>query len=94
MENKFDFLIGEMVMWKGMGKECLEEGYQKEDVEDDFGLIEKVVPAGDPNGLYTMKAYISWCDGTSGFQWCRLTEEGKAQFGRKNIIYPVSEDDL
>lgn len=92
MENKFDFLIGEMVMWKGMGEECLEDGYAEGDVENDFGLIQKVEWA-DPS-LDSWDATITWCDGTGGYQTFSMNEDGKIEFYNKNMVYPVSENDL
>lgn len=92
MENKFDFLIGEMVMWKGMGEQCLEDGYEEEDIEDDFGLIEKVEWDGD--GHDSWSATITWCDGTGGSQTFSMNKDGKIEFINGNLIYPVSENDL
>ena len=93
MENKFDFLIGEMVMWKGVGEQYLEGGYEEEDVENDFGLITEVLPR-DCYEHITLTATITWCDNTTGHQTFRLDEKGKVVFLHKNLIYPVSEDDL
>ena len=91
MENKFDFLIGEMVMWKGMGEECLEDGYAEGDVENDFGLIQKVEWDFD---IYRWCAFITWCDGTGGSQTFSMNKDGKIEFYNENMIYPVSENDL
>ena len=94
MENKFDFLIGEMVMWKGMGKKCLEDGYAEEDVENDFGLIENVEWDGDSFDSDSWYAAITWCDGTGGKQSFSMNKDGKIEFYNENMIYPVSENDL
>ena len=94
MENKFDFLIGEMVMWKGVGEENLEDGFTEQDVEDDFGLITEVLPPRGYNELTPLTAVISWCDNTTGHQTFCLDRKGKVKFYHENLIYPVSEDDL
>lgn len=92
MENKFDFLIGEMVMWRGVGEGNLEDGYTEEDVENDFGLITEVLPSDCI--AHALTAVVSWCDNTIGHQMFRLDGKGKVVFYQKNMIYPVNENDL
>jgi len=75
-----------------MGEECLEDGYAEGDVENDFGLIQKVEWA-DPS-LDSWDATITWCDGTGGYQTFSMNEDGKIEFYNENMIYPVSENDL
>ena len=92
MNTELDNLIGELVMWKGMGESCLEDGYCEEDVNDDFGLITKVGKAYNKHEAWY--ASITWCDGSGGDQDFFINKNGKIEFYNENMVYPVSENEI